>query len=132
MVNRPCWYIVKDGSVMGIADAPVNMEDLTKLGYEVIESNHYEPEIQKIKTIINGTPVLKPLIHVNTRKNQDGSIDVTASSDNYVGGITIFIYNKPFHLEIGQTLTIVPLDGYPLNLTVDPDPTLYVVMGGVQ
>lgn len=130
-MNKMCWYILKGSEVVGVADAPVNEEDLNSRGLTVVVSNVYEPVLGKIARMEGNVPVLKPVINLEVNKAPDGTLLVTPKSSNYTENLNVLVYGTPFPVKVGETLSVVPLEGYSAGISVQATEDIYVeYMGG--
>lgn len=119
MTKKPAWYVLGQGKVMSVSDAPVNVEDLEERGFSVVYSDWHEPEIDKIKEFKYGLPVLKDNLRVVTTKISDEVVHLAVLSETYQGEVELDIYGTKLPIETNQTIPIRILPDYPLGVYIN-------------
>lgn len=125
MIAKACQYILKDNKVVSVSDGPVNEEDLAAKGFQVVHSDIFETNLDRIDSIKDGSPVWKKRVKIKINKNNNGEILVHASSLSYEGTIDVKIYDKIFPLAMDEALTIDNSVGYKFSISIEEIPGVY-------
>lgn len=121
MAQQTCWYIIKDEQVMAVSMAEPCAVDAADRGETVIKSNHYEANLQLIKSIDGAGHVqLKTMVTGEIEQVAADFIRVRIRSETFTGRVKLNVMGTIVEKGVGEVLEIEPLPNYPVTVSFEP------------
>lgn len=121
MIEKVCWYIVKDEKVMAVSLAQPCAVDAAARGETVIKSNWYEDNLLLIKSVDEAGKV--QLKHVVTGEIETVAADlirVHIKSETFTGSAKLNVLGTLVDKKVGEVLEIETLPNYSLVVSFEP------------